>query len=54
VNDFAGEPPRRGEIRRMRITEAHDYDLIGALEVASEEPLPVPPANAFQILAATH
>ena len=38
VNDFAGAPPRRGEIRRMRITEAHDYDLIGALDVASEEP----------------
>ena len=51
VNDFAGAPPRRGEIRRMRITEAHDYDLIGALDVASEEPFPIPPANAFQILA---
>jgi ribosomal protein S12 methylthiotransferase len=52
VNDFAGTPPRRGEIRRMRITEAHDYDLIGTLDVASEEPLPVPAANAFPILAA--
>src|SRR5271170_158573 len=51
VNDFAGAPPQRGEIRRMRITEAHDYDLIGALDVASEEPMPMPPANAFQILA---
>ncbi len=51
VNDFAGAPPLRGEIRRMRITEAHDYDLIGALDVPSEEPLPAPPANAFQILA---
>jgi ribosomal protein S12 methylthiotransferase len=41
VNDFAGAPPRRGEIRRMRITEAHDYDLIGTLDVASEAcPLP--------------
>jgi ribosomal protein S12 methylthiotransferase len=51
VNDFAGAAPRRGEIRRMRITEAHDYDLIGALDVATEDPLPVPSANAFQILA---
>src|SRR3984893_3152043 len=51
VNDFAGTPPRHGEIRRMRITEAHDYDLIGTLDVASEEPLPVPAANAFPILA---
>jgi ribosomal protein S12 methylthiotransferase len=54
VNDFAGAPPRRGEIRRMRITEAHDYDLIGALDVASEAPAPLPAANAFPILAATH
>src|ERR1700730_14291429 len=51
VNDFAGMPPQHGEIRRMRITEAHDYDLIGTLDVASEEPLPVPAANAFPILA---
>ncbi len=51
VNDFAGTPPRRGEIRRMRITEAHDYDLIGALDVASEGAMPMPAANAFPILA---
>jgi hypothetical protein len=37
----------------MRITEAHDYDLIGALDVDSEQPAPVPPPNAFPILAAT-
>jgi len=52
VNDFTGAPPRRGEIRRMRITEAHDYDLIGALDASSEEPMPVVAANAFPILAA--
>jgi ribosomal protein S12 methylthiotransferase len=52
VNDFVGAPPRRGEIRRMRITEAHDYDLIGALDVASEEAIPVPTANVFPILSA--
>src|SRR5579862_2372982 len=51
VNDYAGEQPRRGEIRRMRITEAQDYDLIGALDVASEGALPIPVANAFPILA---
>src|SRR5580693_6430957 len=51
VNDFSGAPPRRGEIRRMRITEAHDYDLIGALDLPSEEPAPIPSPNAFQILA---
>jgi len=32
INDFGNTPPRAGEIRRMKITEAHDYDLIGALE----------------------
>ncbi len=54
INDFAGAPPRRGEIRRMRITEAHDYDLIGTLDVASEQAAPIAAANAFPILAATH
>jgi ribosomal protein S12 methylthiotransferase len=54
VNDYAGAPPRRGEIRRMRITEAHDYDLIGALDVPSEGAMPVPAANAFQILVASN
>jgi ribosomal protein S12 methylthiotransferase len=29
INDFEGEPPRAGQIRRLRITEAHDYDLVG-------------------------
>jgi ribosomal protein S12 methylthiotransferase len=32
INDFGNNAPRTGEIRRMRITEAHDYDLVGALE----------------------
>jgi ribosomal protein S12 methylthiotransferase len=31
INDFGNTPPRPGEIRRMRITEAHDYDLVGTL-----------------------
>jgi len=52
INDYAGAPPRRGEIRRMRITEAHDYDLIGSLDPPSEA-APVRVANAFPILAAT-
>jgi ribosomal protein S12 methylthiotransferase len=41
INDVQGAPPRAGEFRRLRITEAHDYDLVGAL---------VP--EAFPILAA--
>jgi ribosomal protein S12 methylthiotransferase len=31
VNDFGEVAPRAGEIRRMRVTEAHDYDLVGGL-----------------------
>ena len=36
VNDFEGEEPRAGEIRRLRITEAHDYDVVGTLLPATE------------------
>jgi ribosomal protein S12 methylthiotransferase len=31
VNDVEGAPPRAGQIRRLRVTEAHDYDLVGTL-----------------------
>jgi ribosomal protein S12 methylthiotransferase len=31
LNDDNGHPLRRGEIRRVRITEAHDYDLVGGV-----------------------
>ena len=41
INDFEGTEPRAGEIRRLRITEAHDYDLVGTLLAATE------PAAAF-------
>ena len=36
INDFEGAPPKTGEIRRLRITEAHDYDVIGTLMPPSE------------------
>ena len=56
VNDFEGAEPRRGEIRRMRITEAHDYDLIGTLaepdEVLTGAPPFTPAVSAFPILTA--
>jgi ribosomal protein S12 methylthiotransferase len=38
INDFGIAPPRAGEIRRLRITEAHDYDLVGAL---AHDPFPI-------------
>ena len=42
INDFEGAEPRPGEIRRMRITEAHDYDVMGTLLAPTESaPLPV-------------
>jgi ribosomal protein S12 methylthiotransferase len=36
INDFEGAEPRQGEIRRLRITESHDYDLVGTLLPSTE------------------
>jgi ribosomal protein S12 methylthiotransferase len=36
INDFEGGEPRPGQMRRLRITEAHDYDLVGTLLLAGE------------------
>jgi ribosomal protein S12 methylthiotransferase len=36
INDIEGPPPRPGEIRRLKITEARDYDVIGTLLPPSE------------------
>jgi ribosomal protein S12 methylthiotransferase len=36
INDFEGSEPRPGEIRRLRITEAHDYDVVGTLLEGTE------------------
>jgi ribosomal protein S12 methylthiotransferase len=52
INDSEGAAPRSGEIRRMRITEAHDYDLVGALTSVCE-PGPVASPQPFPILAVT-
>ena len=52
INDFGDAAPSAGDIRRMRITEAHDYDLIGALIDSPAETVPVPAAQMFPILAA--
>jgi ribosomal protein S12 methylthiotransferase len=45
INDFEGEPPTRGEIRSLRVTEAHDYDVVGTLLAGDEvyAPKRVPP-----------
>ena len=52
INDFGEAPPRPGEIRRMRITEAHDYDLIGALIDAPDPTANLEKLNPFPILPA--
>ena len=36
INDFEGAEPAPGQMRLLRITEAHDYDLIGTLLVSTE------------------
>ncbi len=42
INDFEGAAPQTGEIRKLRITESHDYDVIGTL---------LPPTEAAPQLA---
>src|ERR1019366_1289996 len=37
INDFEGSEPRPGQMRRLRITEAHDYDLVGTLLAGGEQ-----------------
>jgi len=47
INDVEGAEPRPGEIRRLRITESHDYDLVGtllesdAINAAALQPVPL-------------
>lgn len=55
INDFGPGAPRPGEMRLLRVTEAHDYDLVGELVDAQElnfterkqaaNPFPILPAN---------
>ena len=45
VNDVEGEAPRAGEIRPLRVTAAHDYDLVGTL-LAATEPASIMPASS--------
>lgn len=49
INDDNGTQLRPGQMRRMRITEAHDYDLVGGLVDEAPSAAPAPP-NPFQIL----
>ncbi len=49
INDFEGAEPRPGEIRRLRITEAHDYDVVGTLLEPTEPAPRFAPAPLIQI-----
>ena len=40
INDFEGAEPAAGQIRRLRVTEAHDYDLVGTLLAGDTHSLP--------------
>jgi ribosomal protein S12 methylthiotransferase len=42
INDVEGAAPRPGEMRRLRITGSHDYDVVGTL-LPPTEAAPVPP-----------
>ena len=49
INDFDGDEPRSGEMRTLRITEAHDYDVVGTLLAPTEAPPHLAPSPLIQI-----
>ena len=48
INDFEGAEPKPGQMRQLRITEAHDYDVVGTLLPGPTEMVPV--AMPFPLL----
>ncbi len=52
INDFGLSQPRPGEFRTLRVTETHDYDLVGELIDAGEASYAAPQAlTLFPILS---
>jgi ribosomal protein S12 methylthiotransferase len=49
INDFEDVEPRAGEMRILRITEAHDYDVVGTLLAPTEEAIRLAPSPLIQI-----
>jgi ribosomal protein S12 methylthiotransferase len=49
INDFEGAEPRQGEVRRLLITEAHDYDVLGTLLPPTESAPRFVPAPLINI-----
>jgi ribosomal protein S12 methylthiotransferase len=52
INDFEGAEPRAGEIRVLRVTESHDYDVVGTLLAPTEPPPQFAPAPLIHITPA--
>jgi len=51
INDDNGTPLQAGEIRRLRITEAHDYDVVGEIVDLPETDWRTPAQPMFPILS---
>jgi ribosomal protein S12 methylthiotransferase len=51
INDDGGHAPQPGQMRRLRVTQAHDYDLVGSLTDVPEDPPKVLPAALLPVLA---
>jgi ribosomal protein S12 methylthiotransferase len=49
INDFDGAEPQAGEMRTLRITEAHDYDVVGTLLAPTEAAPHLAPPALIQI-----
>jgi hypothetical protein len=52
IEDPGPSPLAPGEMRRMRITKTHDYDLVGDVVDKADAAAPAAAANPFHILAA--
>ncbi len=50
INDFGDAAPKPGQIRRLRVTDAHDYDLVGELVDSERVETPSSPSGLLQIL----
>jgi ribosomal protein S12 methylthiotransferase len=55
INDVEGGDPKPGQMRMLRITETHDYDIIGTLLPAtgSDVRMTLPPPSLIGITPAS-
>jgi ribosomal protein S12 methylthiotransferase len=50
INDFEDSEPVPGQIRTLRITEAHDYDVVGTLLSAPEAERNAKPVSGAMLI----